>query len=212
MSNNKNLIISICIFIIVGMSSLLLVLNKGHIGKSGLVSLKDSSEIESQNKPKLELILEKEYLSSKIEEEVFLSATVDGEKIIKGIEYKSSDENIAKIVDGKVVAVKNGKVSITAMYDGQTDTKEIQVITPIKNMSFTSTSKSIRVGKELQMKLQVTPSDANINTLKYTSSDEEIATVNANGIVTGVSAGKVTITVKDEYNDMEKSIDLIIRK
>ncbi len=212
MSNNKSLIISICIFIIVGMSALLLILNKGHIGEIGLVSLKDNSEIKNQNMPKLELMLEKKYLSSKAQEEAILSATVDGEKIKEGIEYKSSDENIAKIVDGKVVAIKNGKVFITAIYDGQTDTKDIQVITPIKNINFTSTSKSIRVGKELQMKLQVTPSDANINTLKYTSSNEEIATVNANGIVTGISTGKVTITVEDEYTGEEKSIDLTIRK
>ena len=61
------------------------------------------------------------------------------------------------------------------------------------------------------MKLQVTPSDAYIGTLKYISSDENIATVNANGIVTGVSKGKVTITVKDKYTGIEKSVNLTIK-
>ena len=65
---------------------------------------------------------------------------------------------------------------------------------------------------DLQMKLKVTPNDASMDTLTYTSSDEEIATVNANGIVTGISAGKVTITVHDSYTDAEKSVNLTIRK
>lgn len=211
MASKKALIISICIFIIVGMSALLLILNKGHIGSIGLVSLEDSAS-EEVIMPKLEITAESKYISSKDEETVELSATIDGEIITEGIEYKSSDEEIAKIEEGKVVAVSDGKVVITGTYEGQTATTEINVITPIKNMSFTSTSRSIRVGKDLQMKLKTTPSGASVDTLKYSSSDEEIATVNANGIVTGVSAGKVTITVTDEYTGKEESVNLTIRK
>lgn len=70
----------------------------------------------------------------------------------------------------------------------------------------------MKVGKSLQMKLVATPSDANIESLKYTSSDEEIATVNSNGIVTGVAPGNVTITVKDTYSEIEKSVKLTIKK
>jgi len=211
MASKKALIISICIFIIVGMGALLLILNKGHIGSIGLVSLEDSAS-EEVIMPKLEITAESKYISSKDEESVELSATIDGEIITEGIEYKSSDEEIAKVEEGKIVAVSDGKVAITGTYEGQTATTEIHVITPIKNMSFTSTSRSIRVGKDLQMKLKTTPSGASVDTLKYSSSDEEIATVNANGIVTGVSAGKVTITVTDEYTGKEESVNLTIRK
>ena len=211
MTSKKALIISICIFIIVGMCALLLILNKGHIGQIGLVKLEEVS-VEEEEIPKLEIATDVQYLSSKSKEESMLIAKLDGEVIAEGVTYESSDEEIAKIENGKVVAIKDGKVTITGTYDGQTATTEIHVITPIKNISFTSTSRSIRVGKELQMKLKVTPSDADIGTLKYTSSDEQIATVNANGIVTGVSAGKVTITVTDEFTGAEKSVDLTIRK
>ena len=62
------------------------------------------------------------------------------------------------------------------------------------------------------MKLQVTPSGASTDTLTYESSDEEIATVNGNGIVTGVSKGKVTITVRDTYTGAEKHVTLTITK
>lgn len=210
MTSKKALIISICIFMIVGMIALLLILNKGHIGSIGLVNLNETSA--EVIMPKLEISAQKQYISSKDEESTPLSATIDGEVIADGIVYKSSDEEIAIIEDGEVVAVDDGKVIITGTYQGQSATTEVEVITPIKSISFTSTSRSIRVGKDLQMKLQAKPSDANINTLKYSSSDESIATVNANGIVTGVSAGKVTITVTDEYTGIEKSVDLTIRK
>ena len=79
-------------------------------------------------------------------------------------------------------------------------------------MTFTTTNSTVRIGKDLQMKLKVTPNDASMDTLTYTSSDESIATVNGNGIVTGVSAGKVTITVYDSYTDTKKSVNLTIRK
>ena len=62
------------------------------------------------------------------------------------------------------------------------------------------------------MKLIASPSDASIESLKYESSDEEIATVNSNGIVTGVATGNVTITVKDSYSGLEKSVKLTIKK
>ena len=209
MVNNKSLIISICIFIIVGMCALLLILNKGHIGTWGLVSLEDDDEVIM---PKLEIEAEGKYLSSVDKETSILTATVDGEIVTQDIEYKSSNEEIAKVEDGEIIAVSDGKVTITGTYGGQTAETEVHVITPIKKITFTSTSKSIRVGRELQMKLQVTPSSAYVDTLKYTSSDESIATVNSNGIVTGVSAGKVTITVTDEYTGQEKSVDLTIKK
>ena len=61
------------------------------------------------------------------------------------------------------------------------------------------------------MKLVAKPSDASIDTLKYESSDESIATVNSNGIVTGVAPGTVTITVMDKYSELEKSLKLTIK-
>lgn len=207
----KALIISICIFMIVGVCALLLILNKGHIGTIGLVKLDDSS-LEVAGLSTFEIHTESKYVSSKDKEGTPLIAIADGVTITDQIEYTSSDETIVNVIDGKIIALKDGKATITANYKGKMATTQVHVITPIKNISFTSTSRSIRVGKELQMKLQVTPSDADISTLKYTSSDESIATVNANGIVTGVSAGRVTIKVTDEYTGAEKSVDLTIRK
>ena len=206
--------ISICIFVIIAIASLVLVLNKGHIGSYALVYSETVEEEEEQILPQLKLELSDEYLSSKNKKETAtMTVTIDNEIVTEGVTFSSSDEEIVKINDdNELVAVSDGKATITANYDGMDATADIRVITPIKSMTFTSTNSTIRVGKDLQMKLKVSPSDAYIDTLTYTSSDEEIATVDASGIVTGVAPGKVTITVYDSYTDTEKSVKLTIKK
>ncbi len=211
----KRLKISMIIFVIIAIIALFLVLNKGHIGKLALV--KTNAEVDSKEEvilPKLTLDIEKEYLSSKNKKETQpITVSINGESVTEGVEFKSSDEKIVKInKNNELVAVSDGKAIITAKYDGMEASKEVKVITPIKSISFTATNSTIRIGKDLQMKLKLTPSNASTDTLEYKSSDETIATVNQNGIVTGVSAGKVTITIYDSFTDTEKSVNLTIRK
>ena len=211
----KSLIISIIIFIVVGLGAIFLVLNKGHVGTISLVAIDAEKEAEEIIMPQLTLELEKQYLSSKNKKNDSSAMTVmiDGEVVTEGVKFESSDEDVAEInEDNEIIPVSDGKATIKAIYDGLEATEDIRVITPIKTMSFTTTNSTIRIGKDLQMKLKVTPSDAYIDTLSYTSSDESIATVDSSGIVTGVSAGKVTITVYDSYTETEKSVKLTIRK
>ncbi len=216
MKSKKALIISMIIFIILAVIALVLVLGKGHVFGYALVSI-ETAGTESKEEtilPKLTLEIEKEFLSSKDKKETLaMTVSKDGETITEGVEFESSNEDVVEInEDNELEAVADGKATIKAKYDGLEATADIRVITPIKSMSFTTTNKTIRVGKDLQMKLKLTPSNASTDTLTYTSSDEEIATVNSNGIVTGVAPGKVTITVYDSSTDTEKSVDLTIKK
>lgn len=213
----KALIISIIIFVIIAGFALYIVLNKGHIGNYALVAIEEVKEAEEEIiEPKLVLELEKDYLlSTKKKETVPIKVSIEGEGevLLENVELESSDEDVVKINDDyELVAVKDGTAQITARYDGIEATQEVKVITPIKSMTFTSTSSTVRVGKDLQMKLQTSPSNAYVKGLEYTSSDEEIAVVDSSGIVTGVSAGSVTITVYDPYTELEKSVKLTIKK
>lgn len=212
----KWLQVSIIVFLIAAVVGLFIVLNKGHIGSFSLVKVEKSEENAETEKimPKLSLEIEDDYLSSKNKKKTGkMVVTIDGEIVTDGVVFESLDEDVVKINDdNELVPVKDGKATIKAMYSGMEATDEIKVITPITSMSFTTTNSTVRIGKDLQMKLKVTPSDASLDTISYKSSDEEIATVNNNGIVTGVSQGKVTITVYDSYTDTEKKVNLTIRK
>ena len=209
---NKIFVITLVIFLIAAVIAVCLILNKGNVFGHSLVATSDEVDGEYVvSSHTLELSSDKEYLSVKDEEEAKLSVLLDGEETTEKITYESSNEDVATVKDGVVTAVGVGTATITAKYEGAEDSVEVNGIVPIKTMSFTSTSSSIRVGNDLQLKLKVTPSDASIDTLIYSSSDDETAAVNKNGIVTGRQKGKVTITVFDTYTETEKSVNLTIR-
>lgn len=62
-------------------------------------------------------------------------------------------------------------------------------------ITLTASSTTLKVGGTLQL-------TSNVTGVTYSSSNAQVATVNANGLVTGVGAGSVTITAtKDGYTD-----------
>ena len=195
------------IFLLVAAIGLFLVINKGHIGSYSLVY---SEPVPDRN---LVVEKEKEYISSVDKEKLNIVVKMDGEEVTGSYNLTSSDEKIVKITNNnEIQAVSDGKATIKLEYEGAMTEFDIKVITPIKTMTFTTTNSIIRIGKELQLKLKTTPSDASLDSLRYLSSDEEVATVNANGIVTGVSEGKVTITIVDDYTGVEKEVYLTVKK
>ena len=210
MNEKKLLIFSIVLFAVVSIIAFAIVLSKGTIFGMRLVSLETSAEGTETLNVDVKLNIGKEFISAK-GEEITPELTADGLIVSSGYELISDNEDVAKIVDNKIVGISEGKANITAKYNGQEVTEKVKVIVPMTKMTFTTTSSSIRVGKDLQVKLQMQPSNASIDTITYTSSDESIATVNQNGIVTGVSKGTVTITVNDAYTGTTKTVKLTVK-
>lgn len=209
---NKVFVITLVIFLIAAVIGLSLILNKGNIFGHSLVATSDEANggyVVTEHT--LELSSDKEYLSVSDKEKAKLSVLLDGEEPTEEVTYETSNKEVAAVEDGVVTIKGVGSATITAKCEDAEASVEVTGIIPIKTMKFTSTSSSIRVGNDLQLKLQVTPSDASIDTLIYSSSDDETAAVNKNGIVTGRQRGNVTITVYDTYTETEKSVNLTIR-
>lgn len=57
---------------------------------------------------------------------------------------------------------------------------------------------SLNAGNTLQLIAEIFPESAENKTLRWSSSDEQVATVDGNGLVTAVGAGKATITVESQ--------------
>ncbi len=113
------------------------------------------------------------------------------------VSYKSSNTKIASVSKkGVVTAKKSGKAKITIKAGKKTKTIKVTVAkkapTGIKGVP---SSKTLKKGKSFTIKAKLTPSGAEA-TIKYTSSNKKIATVNSKGKVTAKKPGKATITVK----------------
>ena len=65
----------------------------------------------------------------------------------------------------------------------------------ITSINFTQENISIKKGSKQKLVLVIKPSSLSTSKLTWASSDESIATVDSNGVVTGIKNGKVTITV-----------------
>lgn len=206
MGSKKALIISIIIFIIAGICALVLILNKGYVGEKSLVAYEEVHE--------LSVVCDKEYISVTEDEEATIKVLLDGEEIKEGYELSlEEDEKKITLEDNIVTANKVGTATITAkLIDSDlVATTNITVYRPIKSLKLTAKATTLKVGNDRQLTATVKPTNATITYLSYESSDPEIATVNNNGIVTGVSTGTVTITVTDNITGESASVKQTVK-
>ncbi|MBP3270061.1 MAG: Ig-like domain-containing protein [Bacteroidales bacterium] len=120
------------------------------------------------------------------------------------VTWSTSASGVATVSNGKVTAVKAGTATITATSaDGSNKSASCTVTVTAKNVAvtgvaFTEKTASVVEGEKVTLKITITPDNATNKGIKYTSSDTKVATVDANGTVTGVKKGKATITVTTE--------------
>ena len=118
------------------------------------------------------------------------------------VTYSSSDETIATVDNtGKVTAVKagNADITVTTVDGGKTAVCKATVTAkPIEvtGVTLDKTTLSLEEGATGNLVATVAPSNASYKAVKFTSSDEAIATVDNTGKVTAVKAGNADITVE----------------
>ena len=130
----------------------------------------------------------------------------------RGVEWASDNTDVATVdEDGLVTAVKAGTATITVSVKGQPEIKATCTITvksssiAVTKLTLSESSAEVSVGKTLTLSCTIEPSNATNKELIWSSSDETIATVDAQGVVTGVKAGTVTITVASKSDPSVKA-------
>lgn len=114
------------------------------------------------------------------------------------INYTSSDDSIATVSGtGEVTAVSAGDATITAAVDGTALSAacKVTILPAIESVELNYTTLSLRPEGTAQLTYTVAPEEALADNATYTSSDEAVATVDAEGNVTAVANGTATITV-----------------
>ncbi|OUP56919.1 Ig-like domain-containing protein [Pseudoflavonifractor sp. An184] len=134
-----------------------------------------------------------------------LTATVEpSDATNKNVTWESSNTSIAAVdATGKVTAIGAGTatITVTTADGGKTATCVVTVTAatvPVTGVTLNKTSTSLYVGDTEILTATVEPSDATNKNVTWSSDDTSVATVDASGRVTAVSAGTATITVTTE--------------
>lgn len=113
------------------------------------------------------------------------------------IEYSSSDEAIATVDNaGYITAIAAGEADVTAIIadTGLAATCHVIVTPAIESMDMSKSSMTMKPGATGTLSVAVSPEEANISGMTWTSTDEAVATVDQEGNVTAVADGTATIT------------------
>ena len=102
--------------------------------------------------------------------------------------WSTSDESVATVdQNGFVTAIKSGTCRITAAADGMTATCELTVQVSIQEIRLNQTEVYLlreETGTPIQLKAAISPSDPDDLTLTFTTNNDQVATVDQNGLVT----------------------------
>ncbi len=116
----------------------------------------------------------------------------------KGVTWASSNPMIAKVDEnGVVTGVKRGGTRITATSADGSNIRaniNVQVTQSAEKITLDKKEVTVDAGRTVALRATVLPNDTNDKKVFWSSSDERVARVNAQGRVTGVSLGDCVIT------------------
>ena len=116
----------------------------------------------------------------------------------KTVFWLTSNEKVATVDDnGKVTAVGSGEAKITATAGGKYASCTVKVTVLVAGITLDKTELDMTIDDEpVTLVAKVIPEGATDKTVIWSSSNDRVATVDANGKVTAVGNGEATITAK----------------
>lgn len=145
----------------------------------------------------------------------YIKATVTGSSN-KKVKWKSSKKSVATVSSsGKVKGKKLGTAYITATAkdgSGAYARCKVRVVRKVKKLKLNKYTAKVYVGSTLKLKSYVTPKNASVKKVKWSSSDKTLATVSSSGRVLGVAPGIVKITAKTKDGSNKKATCILTVK
>ena len=125
-----------------------------------------------------------------------VTATPEAALAGKTVTWSSSDESVVTVdQNGNIEAVGNGAATITATVDEHSDSVSITVNSPLTSITLDTQETSVKKGDTVDLDVIFTPEDTTDDTtVVWSSSDESVATVDGDGVVTAHKDGTATIT------------------
>jgi len=120
----------------------------------------------------------------------------------RSVTWSSSSPSVASVSSGGLVSgVAAGTSTVTASSEGRSATVSVTVaLAPVATVTVSAPSSTVSVGSTMQASAVLT--DANglslTRPVAWSSSNPNVATVNASGLITAVAAGSVTVSAQSE--------------
>ena len=146
-----------------------------------------------------------------------LVATIQPENATnKNVIWTSSDESIATVENGKVTGIKKGNATINVTTeDGSYADSCIVTVNektyPVTGLTLDKTSGEMYVGDSINLIATVLPTNATNKNIRWTSSNENIATVTNAGVVKAVGEGETTITATTEDGNHKATCNITVK-
>jgi len=160
----------------------------------------DDTTTDQPDSNDLKITLDKDTLSLNVGDTDKLTAQLEADDITGiTVTWTSSEPSVATVTDGTVTAVGAGTTTITATAGNQSATCTVTVTAatvPVTGVTLDKTTAKITIPETLQLKATVMPDNATDSAVTWTSSNDAVATVDGNGLVTAKAAGTATITAK----------------
>ena len=145
------------------------------------------------------------YILDSVNNKAKLTVTYNGKNVTKAAKYKSSNSKIAKVnKNGIVTAVRPGTVKITTKYKGKSRTTKIT----IKKAKLSLNKKTVELsrGQKFTLKAFANKSGISNKSVKWTSSNSNIVSVNKNGVLITKKNGTTTISCKTTIGKVSAKI------
>ena len=145
--------------------------------------------------------------------ETLIASILPANAYNKSITWSSSNSAVASVSSiGEVTAVKTGTavITVTTTDGGYTDTCVVTVFTPVKSVALNKNSLTLKKGSTERLYATVSPSNADNKAVIWTSSNENVATVDSNGNVKGINKGTAVIIVSTKDGGYTDSCNVTV--
>ena len=143
-----------------------------------------------------------------------LTATVLPENATdKTVTWSCDNTAVATVADGVVTAVAEGTAKVTAHAGDASAVCTVTVkadVVKVTEITINEADFSLAVGETKTLTATVKPENASDKTVTWTSDQPGIASVSAEGVVTGVAAGTAKITVKANGGDVSDFVNVTV--
>ena len=157
---------------------------------------------------------EESQVNLKVGEEKELKLIVTPEDLSsEKVTWTSKDSSIVTIDEnGKISAIKEGITEIEASILEKEATSVVIVGTKPESIKFENSDVSIEIGKEQELKVNVTPIDSPSEKIIWESSDTNVLEVDENGKILAKILGEATVTATSEYTKLKDTCKVTITK